>query len=72
MVQAVAKISGAKPADVPAGLALYRFPTCRGAGLDRLAWRRQEGGAASALADTSAFLKEQGTIQEVLPDYARP
>ena len=29
------------------------------------------GGAAKALADTAAFLKEQGRVQEVKPDYGK-
>jgi taurine transport system substrate-binding protein len=28
------------------------------------------GGAAKTLANTSAFLKEQGRLQEVKPDYS--
>ena len=39
-VKAVAKWSGAKPEDVPAGMALYRFPDAHGAGR-RSGWRRQ-------------------------------
>ena len=30
----------------------------------------KQGGAAQSLAETSAFLKSQGTIQSVLPDYS--
>ena len=70
MVQAVAKISGAKPADIPAGLALYRFvPPAEQA---TKAWLGggKDAGAAQSLAATSAFLKAQGTIQNVLPDYS--
>jgi taurine transport system substrate-binding protein len=70
MVQAVAKISGAKPQDVPDGLALYRFvPPAEQA---TKAWLGggKDSGAAQSLAATSAFLKAQGTIQNVLPDYS--
>jgi len=65
-VKAVAKWSGAEPADVPASLALYEFPTLQQQA--SAAWLG--GGAARSLAATAAFLKEQGTIQNVLPDYA--
>ena len=64
--QAVAKWTGAAVADVPAGLAAYRFPT-----LDEQAsetWLG--GGAAKALASTAEFLVEQGRVTEVAPDYA--
>ena len=40
-VKAVAKWSGAKPEDVPAGMALYRFPTAQDQ-VDQVARRRQE------------------------------
>ncbi|WP_059412315.1 taurine ABC transporter substrate-binding protein [Cupriavidus basilensis] len=65
-VKAVAKWSGAEPAEVPASLALYEFPTLQQQA--SAAWLG--GGAARSLAATAAFLKEQGTIQNVLPDYA--
>jgi taurine transport system substrate-binding protein len=65
-VQAVAKWSGSQAADVPASLALYDFPTlAQQASADWLG-----GGAAKSLAATAAFLKSQGTIQAVLPDYS--
>ena len=65
-VKAVAKWSGAEAADVPASLALYDFPTPQQQA--SAAWLG--GGAAKSLAATAAFLKSQGTIQTVLPDYA--
>jgi taurine transport system substrate-binding protein len=69
-VKAIAEISGAKAEDVPAGLALYGFPSLQEqAGKTWLGGGR-EGGAARSLAETSAFLKSQGTIQQVLPDYS--
>ncbi len=70
MVQAVAKISGAKPADIPGGLALYRFiPPAEQASNAWLGGGKQSGAAAS-IAATAAFLKSQGTIQSTLPDYS--
>jgi len=68
-VAAVVKITGAKPEDVPAGMALYGFPDL--AAQASAAWLGggKDGGAAKALAATSAFLKEQKRIDNLLPDY---
>ncbi|WP_246693281.1 taurine ABC transporter substrate-binding protein [Methylobacterium sp. WL2] len=66
-VKAVAKITGATPAEVPASLASYRFPA-----LDAQAspaWLG--GGAARALTETAEFLKAQGRVQALAPDYGR-
>ncbi|WP_050467095.1 taurine ABC transporter substrate-binding protein [Herbaspirillum chlorophenolicum] len=65
-VKAVAKWSGAEASEVPASLALYEFPTLQQQASP--AWL--SGGAAKSLAATAAFLKGQGTIQNVLPDYS--
>ncbi|SDV48993.1 taurine transport system substrate-binding protein [Chitinasiproducens palmae] len=69
-VQAVARESGAKPDDVPASLALYAFPTPAEQASKAWLGGGAQSGAARSLAATAAFLKEQGTIQSVLPDYA--
>lgn len=69
-VAAIAKLSGAKPEDVPAGLALYRFPDAAEQAGTRWLGGGAAGGAAQSLAATAAFLKSQGTIANVLPDYA--
>jgi taurine transport system substrate-binding protein len=68
-VKAVAKWSGAKPEDVPAGMALYRFPTLTeqnskwlGGGKDSV--------AAKALAATAQFQLSQKQIEKTLPDYS--
>ena len=68
-IKAVAKWSGAKPEDVPAGMALYRFPTLAeqntkwlGGGKDSL--------AAKALAATAQFQLSQKQIEKTLPDYS--
>lgn len=65
MVKAVAKVSGAKAEGVPASMALYGFPTLE----EQASPRWLGGGAAKALKSAAQFLKEQGTIQTVLPDY---
>src|SRR5690242_3393939 len=68
-VKAVAKWSGAKPEDVPAGMALYGFPTLAeqnskwlGGGKNSL--------AAKALAATAEFQLSQKQIEKTLPDYS--
>lgn len=62
----IAKITGAKVEDVPLLLKGYVFPS-----LAEQASDAYLGGAtAKAVAETSAFLKEQGRIDAVLPDYA--
>jgi taurine transport system substrate-binding protein len=69
-VQAVAKWSGAKAEDVPASLALYAFvPPQQQATKDWLGGGK-DAVAVKSLAATAAFLKEQGIIQNTLPDYS--
>jgi taurine transport system substrate-binding protein len=65
-VKAVAKWTKADAKDVPAAMALYRFPTLE----EQLSPAWLGGGAAKAMADTAAFLKEQGRVQEVKPNYS--
>jgi taurine transport system substrate-binding protein len=64
-IKAIAKWSKADPKDVPAAIALYRFPTPT----EQLSSTWLGGGAAKALTDTAVFLKEQGGVQEVKPNY---
>ena len=61
----VAKWTKADAKDVPAAMALYVFPTLE----EQMGAKWLGGGAAKAMNDTAAFLKEQGRIQEVKPDY---
>lgn len=69
-VKAVAQVTGATEADVPAAMALYRFvPPAEQASATWLGGGAK-GGAAQSLAATAAFLKAQGTIANVLPDYS--
>ena len=65
-VKAVAKWTGAAPADVPAGMAAYRFPTL----VQQASATWLGGGAAEALKNTADFLKDQGKVQSLAPDYA--
>ena len=64
-VKAVAKWTKADAANVPAAMKLYRFPTLEEQA--SAAWLG--GGAAKAMTNTGAFLKEQGRVQEVKPNY---
>ncbi|GKT13488.1 taurine ABC transporter substrate-binding protein [Acidovorax sp. SUPP2522] len=69
-VKAVAKWTGAEAPTVPASLGLYAFvPPAEQASPKWLGGGAQSV-AAQSLAATAAFLKEQGTIQAVLPDYS--
>ena len=69
-VAGVAKESGANAADVPASLALYAFPTLTQQASATWLGGGANGGAAKSLEATAQFLKGQGTIQNVLPDYS--
>ncbi|WP_288585051.1 taurine ABC transporter substrate-binding protein [uncultured Methylobacterium sp.] len=64
-VAAIAKWTGAAPEDVPAGLAAYRFPTID----EQISPRWLGGGAAGALKSTAEFLKAQGRVPDLAPDY---
>ena len=64
-VKAIAKVTKADAKDVPPAMKLYKFPTAT----EQVGSKWLGGGAAKAMTDTAAFLKEQGRIQEVKPDY---
>jgi len=64
-VKAVAKWTKANAADVPDAMARYAFPTMA----EQVSPTWLGGGAAKALHDTAEFLKEQGRVQEVKPNY---
>lgn len=65
-VKAMAKWTKSNAADVEPTMALYDFPTMS----EQLSDKWLGGGAARAMANTAAFLKEQGRVQEVKPDYS--
>jgi taurine transport system substrate-binding protein len=69
-VQSVAKISGADPATVPNAIGAYKFLTLDEQGSETWLGGGADSGVAKALAETAAFLKEQGRITEVAPDYS--
>jgi len=64
-VKAVAKWTKADAKDVPPAMALYKFPTAA----EQLSPAWLGGGAAKAMTDTATFLKEQGRVAEVRPNY---
>jgi taurine transport system substrate-binding protein len=47
-------------------MSLYSFPTLA----EQVSPTWLGGGAAKAMANTAVFLKEQGRVQEVKPDYS--
>jgi len=68
-IKAVAKWSGAKAEDVPAGMALYRFPTLADQNAKWLGGGKNSV-AAKALAATAEFQLSQKQIEKTLPDYS--
>lgn len=69
-VKAVAKIVGAKPEDVPAAMGAYNFVPAKEQASNTWLGGGKASGVAKAMTDTAAFLKEQGRITAVAPDYS--
>lgn len=65
-VQKIAKLTGSNAADVPTLLAGYDFPGAQAQQTPALL----QGGTAKAIGQTAAFLKDQGKVDSVLPDYS--
>jgi taurine transport system substrate-binding protein len=70
-VAAVAKWSGAKPEDVPDAMALYGFPSLQEQASPAWLGGGANGAASKALAQQANFLKEQGRLQSVAPDFSK-
>lgn len=68
--QAVANISGGRPEEVAESLALYGFPTLQQQVSDTWLGGGKNGGVSKSLSATAQFLRQQNTIQTVLPDYS--
>jgi len=68
---AVAKWSGGKPEDVADAMALYGFPSLQQQASASWLGGGADGAAAKALAQQANFLKEQGRLQSVAPDYSK-
>ncbi len=62
----IARLTGAKREDVPALLKGYTFPSLE----EQVGEALLGGGTTKAVADTSAFLLEQGKIPAALSDYS--
>ncbi|MEJ5899179.1 taurine ABC transporter substrate-binding protein [Ochrobactrum teleogrylli] len=62
----IARLTGAKQEEIPALLKGYVYPSLK----DQASADYLGGATVKAIADTSAFLKEQGKIDNALPDYA--
>jgi taurine transport system substrate-binding protein len=70
-VAAVAKWSGGKPEDVADAMALYGFPSLADQASPAWLGGGASGGAAKALTETAKFLKDQGRVQQLVPDYSK-
>jgi taurine transport system substrate-binding protein len=70
-VAAVAKWSGGKPEDVPAAMSLYGFPSLQEQASPTWLGGGANGAAAKALAQQANFLKEQGRLTAVAPDFSK-
>ncbi len=70
-VKAIAKVVGATPADVPATLAEYAFPTAADQATPAWLGGGKDGRVAKALANTAAFLKAQGRITDIPDDFSK-
>ncbi len=68
---AVAKITKADPKDVPEIMSLYAYPTIDEQMSTRWLGGGKNSGVAKSLYETSRFLKDQGRIQAVAPDYGK-
>jgi len=70
-VAAVAKWSGGKPEDVAEAMALYGFPSLQDQASATWLGGGADGAAAKALSQQANFLKEQGRLTSVVPDYSK-
>ena len=64
-VKAIAKWTKADAKDVPPSMLLYKFPNLQ----EQASATWLGGGAAKAIHDTAVFLKEQGRVKDLKPDY---
>jgi taurine transport system substrate-binding protein len=70
-VAAVAKWSGGKPEDVADAMALYGFPSLQEQASPAWLGGGANGAATKALAQQASFLKEQGRLTSVAPDFSK-
>ncbi len=67
----IARLSGAKPSEVPVVLKKLRFLTVKEQLSKKWLGGGKRGGVAKALLETSKFLKKEGKIDAVLSDYGK-
>lgn len=67
----IAKIVGSKPEDVPAIVASYNFVPAKEQASKTWLGGGKDSGVVKAMADTAAFLKEQGRITDVPKDFTK-
>ncbi|NWB60460.1 MULTISPECIES: taurine ABC transporter substrate-binding protein [unclassified Pseudomonas] len=65
-VKSIARLTGANAADIPELLEGSSFPTAA----EQKSAQYLAGGTAREIGKTAEFLKEQGKIEKVLPDYS--
>jgi taurine transport system substrate-binding protein len=70
-VAAVAKWSGGKPEDVADSMALYGFPSLQEQASPTWLGGGANGAATKALAQQANFLKDQGRLTSVAPDFSK-
>ena len=70
-VDAVAKWSGGKPEDVADSMALYGFPSLQEQASPAWLGGGADGAASKALTQQANFLKEQGRLTSVAPDFSK-
>ncbi len=70
-IAAVAKWSGGKVEDVADAMALYGFPSLQQQASATWLGGGADGAAAKALQQQANFLKEQGRLQSVAPDFSK-
>jgi len=70
-VGAVAKWSGGKPGDVADAMSLYGFPSAKEQASPTWMGGGANGAGAKALTQQANFLKEQGRLTTVVPDYSK-
>jgi taurine transport system substrate-binding protein len=68
---AVAKWSGGKPEDVADAMALYGFPSLQQQASAEWLGGGATGAASKALTQQANFLKDQGRLTTVVPDYSK-
>lgn len=71
MVKTIAKVVGAEPKDVPQALNDYGFPTPAEQASNAWLSGGKDSGVAKAMANTAAFLKEQGRITDIPADFGK-